>query len=136
LGLGAPAATARTKLLNAISPPLAEEAGSLSTWFLHDPDPATGNRIPHGELRRLARSIHRHRMVELTIGEEPTVAVRPLALVLKAGSWHLVVLGRNTTEVVCIDDLRATSLTDRAFIPPDGFDLITFWTQQVRAGCG
>ena len=61
LGLGAPTLTARNKLLNAIAPPLAEEADRLSTWFLHDPDPWTGNRVPHGELRRLARSIHQRR---------------------------------------------------------------------------
>ena len=38
-------------------PTLAGEADDLSTWFLHDPDPWTGNRIPHGELRR-ARAVH------------------------------------------------------------------------------
>jgi predicted DNA-binding transcriptional regulator YafY len=131
LGLGAPTLTARNKLLNAIAPTLAEEADRLSTWFVHDPDPWTGNRIPHGELRRLARCVHRRRKVELMIAHEPTITVRPLGLVLKAGSWHLIVSGNDRVDVVCIDDLRATRLTNQVFTPPPDFDLTEFWTSRT-----
>jgi predicted DNA-binding transcriptional regulator YafY len=131
LGLGAPTRTARNKLLQAIASSLAEEADGLSTWFLHDPDPWTGNRIPHGELRRLARSVHRRRRVELTIAGQPTVTVRPLGLVLKAGSWHLITAGNDTIEAVCIDQLRATRLTNHVFTPPPDFDLAAFWTRHT-----
>lgn len=127
LGLGAPTLTARNKLLNAIAPPLAEEADRLSTWFLHDPDPWTGNRIPHGELRRLTRAIHQRRTVDLAIADEPTATVRPLGLVLKAGSWHLIVAGDRAVAAVCLDQLRATRLTNRHFTPPADFDLGEFW---------
>lgn len=127
LGLGAPTRTARNKLLNAIAPALAEEADHLTTWFLHDPDAWTGNRIPHGELRRLARSIHQRRKVELTIAHGATLTVQPLALVLKAGSWHLIVAGDATIEVIDIDELRATRLTDVRFAPPADFNLAEFW---------
>src|SRR5947209_8392390 len=82
---------------------LAAEANRLSTWFLRDPDPWDGNRIPHGELRRIARSIHEHRSIEVTIDHEPAITVRPLALVLKAGSWYLIASGDTTVEVICID---------------------------------
>ena len=61
LGLAAPALTARNKLLGSLTPSLAEAADRLSSWFMHDPDPWTGNRVPHGELRRIARCIDRHR---------------------------------------------------------------------------
>jgi predicted DNA-binding transcriptional regulator YafY len=130
LGLGAPTLTARHKLLNAIAAPLADEADRLSTWFLHDPDPWTGNRIPHGELRRLTRGIHQHRTVELTIADRPAVTVRPLALVLKAGSWHLIVAGDAATEALCVDELRATRITNRRFTPPVDFDLSEFWKRR------
>lgn len=106
---------------------LAEEADRLSTWFLHDPDPWTGNRIPHGELRRLARSVDRRREVEITLASDAIVTVRPLGLVLKAGSWHVVTLGAAGIDVVCIDDLRGTRLTSRRFAPPPGFELASFW---------
>lgn len=131
LGLGAPTRTARNKLLNAVAPALAEEADRLATWFLHDPDAWTGNRIPHGELRRLARGIHQHRKVELTIAHEPTVTVQPLGLVLKAGSWHLIVSGGASIEVVGIDQLRATRLTNQRFTPPPEFDLESSWALHI-----
>jgi predicted DNA-binding transcriptional regulator YafY len=135
LGLGAPTLTVRNKLLNAIAPALAQEADELATWFLHDPDPWTGNRVPHGELRRLGRSVHQHRQVEVTIGRAAPVTVQPLGLVLKAGSWHLVVSGHAGVEAMCIDDLRATRLTNRRFSPPARFDLSDFWRGQgARAG--
>src|SRR3954471_1008562 len=112
LGFDAPARSARNKLLNAIGPALADDAEHLSTWFLHDPDPWTGNRIPHGELRRLARCVHERRQVELTIAHSPPVTVRPVGLVLKAGSWLLIGAKRNTIEVIPVDDLRATRITN------------------------
>ena len=130
LGLSAPTLTVRNKLLNAIAPALAQEADGLATWFLHDPDPSTGNRIPHGELRRIARSVHEHRLVELTIGHDAALAVKPLGLVLKAGSWYVVVSGHDDLEAMCIDDLRATRLTNRRFAPPADFNLADFWPRE------
>jgi predicted DNA-binding transcriptional regulator YafY len=127
LGLGAPVRAARNKLLNALPPALGEEADRLSTWFINDPDPVEGNRIPHGELRRIARSIHQHREVELSIANETSVTVRPLGLVLKAGSWNLVICENSAPEVICIDELRATRLTTRPFAPPPNFDLRKTW---------
>jgi predicted DNA-binding transcriptional regulator YafY len=132
LGLGAPTRTARNKLLTSISPTLAEEADRLSTWFLHDPDPWPGNRIPHGELRRIARSIQQHRKIELIVSHEPTVTVRPLGLVLKEGSWNLVCAGDHAIEVTCVDLLLATRLTNQQFTPPSQFDLSEFW--KLHAG--
>jgi hypothetical protein len=57
--------------------------------------------------------------------------VRPLGLVLKAGSWHLIVSGNDRVDVVCIDDLRATRLTNQVFTPPPDFDLTEFWTSRT-----
>ncbi len=128
LGLGAPTRTVRNKLLNALSPTLAADADGLSEWFLHDPDPWSGNRIPHGELRRLARCARRRHEVEITIGDEPVVRVRPLGLVLKAGSWFLVCSGVDSVDVVCIDDLRATRITNQRFTIPEDGSLVDLWT--------
>jgi predicted DNA-binding transcriptional regulator YafY len=132
LGLDAPTRIVRNKLLNAIGPTLADDADHLSRWFLHDPDPWRGNRIPHGELRRLARCIHERRRVELTIARCAAVTVRPLGLVLKAGSWHLVVAKRTGVAVVDIDELRATRITNQRFTPPADFDLDAFWQEHTR----
>jgi predicted DNA-binding transcriptional regulator YafY len=131
LGLGAPTRIASNKLLNAIPPVLAEEADGLSAWFLHDPDSWSGNRIPHGELRRIAGSIHRRRRIEITIAQQPPVAVCPVGLVLKEGSWYLISANGGDVNVRCIDELRATRLTNHAFSPPEGFDLAAFWKSHV-----
>jgi predicted DNA-binding transcriptional regulator YafY len=131
LGLGAPTRTARNKLLIALPSRLADDADRLSTWLLNDPDPWTGNHVPHGELRRLARCIQERRHVELTIAHEPTLTVRPLGLVIKAGLWHVVCSTDSAVEVVCIDQLRATRLTNRFFTPPEDFSLADFWQHHV-----
>ena len=127
LGLGVPARATRNKLLNAIAPMLAAEADQLASWFLHDPDPPEGHGIPHGELRRLGRSIKRCHKVELFFAQEAGISVQPLGLVLKAGSWNLVVMGKRHVEVLCIDQLRATRLTNESFVRPPDFNLNEFW---------
>jgi predicted DNA-binding transcriptional regulator YafY len=127
LGLGAPTRTAAHKLTNAVPAALAEHADRLSTWFLHDPDPWAGHRVPHGELRRIARSIRGRRRVELHLDDDPPVTVEPLGLALKAGAWYLVVADAGAESVICLDDLRATRLTTQRFEPPRGFSLGRFW---------
>ena len=132
LGLGASTQRARNKLSNAVPAALAEQVDILSSWFVHDPDPWAGHRIPHGELRRIAASIRGRRRVELQLANDQPVTVEPLGLVLKAGSWHLVVGDHGSTSVVCLDQLRATRLTKQRFEPPVGFALSGYWTAHVR----
>ena len=134
LGLGVPTRSARHKLSNAVPPALAAQADSLSTWFLHDPDPWQGHRIPHGELRRLTRSIRAHRRVELHLTHRAPVTVEPLGLVLKAGCWYLVVSEHGSSRVVRLDDLRATRLTTQRFSPPTGFSLGAAWATHLTSG--
>lgn len=131
LGLGAPTRTARNKLLTALPPRLAEEADGLATWFVNDPDPWAGNQVPHGELRRLVRSIRQRRQIELTFSHRPAIAARPLGLTLKAGSWHVVCLTDAAIEVIGIEDLRATRLTNRFFAGPSDFVLAEFWRDHL-----
>jgi predicted DNA-binding transcriptional regulator YafY len=134
LGLGAPTRSARSKLDNAIPAALAEQADSLPSWFLHDPDPWTGHRIPHGELRRIARGIRGGRRIELQLAGDRPVVVSPLGLVLKAGSWHLVVADGGPASVICLDELRATRLTRQRFEAIPGFSLSEFWAARLAAG--
>ncbi len=134
LGLGAATRTARAKLLAALPDTLATQATTLSSWFLQDPDPWHDHTIAHGELRRIASSIRRRRRIELTLsGKRESVSVRPLGLVLKAGTWHLVHDGRPAPEVLDLGGLCATRLTNVAFTPPDGFKLADFWAHYLRS---
>jgi predicted DNA-binding transcriptional regulator YafY len=133
LGLGAATRGARNKLSNAIPAGLAGMADGLSTWFVHDPDPWQGHRIPHGELRRIARSIRGCRRVELHLADQPPITVEPLGLVLKVGAWHLVVAGDGSERVIGLDDLRATRLTTQPFERPPGFSLAEFWDAHLAS---
>ena len=133
LGMDGSSSSARHKLLGALASGLGETADGLSTWFLHDPDPWDGNRIPHGELRRLAECIHRRREVEVTIDGQAPLTVQPLGLVLKAGGWHLVRAVDGGIEVLCLEHLRATRITRRRYTPPPDFDLAGFWSRWSAA---
>lgn len=133
LGLGAPTRRIQHKLSSAIPPALAEQADSLSSWFVHDPDPWGGNPVPHGELRRIAGSIRRRQRMELHLAHRPPVTVEPLGLVLKAGSWHLVVGSDGAGAVICLDELRATRLTTQRCEAPPGFSLTDFWAAHLAA---
>lgn len=136
LGLDTAARTARHKLLGALESDLREQAASLDSWFLHDPDPWEGCGVPLVELRRLARCIRRRRQVELYHDDAPAAVVRPLGLVLKAGSWQLVVAGRRTLEVVDLEGLKATRITRQPFSAPEGFQLADFWRQHLSRSPG
>ncbi|MGI9017507.1 MAG: helix-turn-helix transcriptional regulator [Euzebya sp.] len=131
LGLASPARTMRNKLLGALFPDYASQAQGLSEWFLHDPDPWAGHRVPHGELRRLTTCIHRRRQAEIMIGADVLVPVRPVGLVLKAGSWYLVDALTTPPGVRCLDDLRASRITRHPFTAPPDFDLARFWQAHV-----
>ncbi|MFN0027191.1 MAG: helix-turn-helix transcriptional regulator [Acidimicrobiales bacterium] len=131
LGLGAPTRSAGEKLLAAIGPGWSVHAERLASWFLHDPDPWPGHHIPHGELRRIARCVKECRTVELSLGRRAAVAVRPIGLVLKAGTWWLVhVKVDGTVSAINIDALRATRLTRERFERPRDFELGAFWAQR------
>ena len=137
LGLGAPARATREKLLNALPATLAAQAEAVDDWLLHDPDPWDDQIPPHGELRRIARSIQRRRIVEVQLADDDAIAVRPLGLVLKVGIWHLVHLENRQVpdmqvdgviQVVSLAGLRSTRLTKRPFEWPADFDLRSSWT--------
>lgn len=131
LGLAAPARSAHAKLGAALPGALAGRADALTAWFLHDPDPWQGHTIPHGELRRIAGCITARCRVELRFPDGDPVTVEPLGLVLKAGSWYLVVHDADASppfyDVLCLDRLRATRLTRQPFTRPTGFTLQAVW---------
>ena len=127
LGRGAAAAAARRKLLDALPDVLRTEAEALDGWFLHDPVGRAGVTLPYGELRRLGSAIERSTEVEISLSDGRPRPVRPVGVVLQAGSWLLVVLGDDGPQLVCIDDLRGLRLTRRAFTRPADFDLPGTW---------
>jgi hypothetical protein len=68
----------------------------------------------------------------LYLGDRPACTVEPLGLVLKAGSWYLVVRRGDAAGAMCLDELRATRLTAHPSKAPPQFSLIDFWAAHVR----
>ncbi len=130
LGHGPAAAAARRKLLDALPAGLQARAERIDGWFVHDPIGRGGSSLPYGELRRLGSAIEEAVEVEISLGNDQRRPVRPLGIVLAAGSWFLVVLsggGASGTDFMCIDDLRGLRLTRRSFARPSHFDLLATW---------
>ena len=137
LGLGASTLTARNKLLNALPPALADEAESLTSWFVHDPE-MRESAIPTDALARIARCVREHRVLQISLGADPPITVHPLGLVLKTGSWYLVHLLLDNDDVGpplvtsrCLDDLGSTQITNRRFNRLADFDLGRWWRDEV-----
>ncbi|MGZ6987184.1 MAG: helix-turn-helix transcriptional regulator [Ilumatobacteraceae bacterium] len=127
LGLGAAAGAARRKLLDALPETLRLDAERIDGWFVHDPLGRGTASLPYGELRRLSMAIARTVEVEISLADQPPIAVRPLGVVLDAGSWQLVALTDTGPAVVCIDALRGLRITRTEFARPAGFDLAAWW---------
>ncbi len=132
LGLGAAAGAARRKLLDALPDALRGSAEAIDGWFVHDPLGRGATPLPYGELRRLAKAIERTVEVEISLADQPPMAMRPLVVVLEAGSWQLIVLSDAGPEIVCIDSLRGLRITRTAFTRPAGFDPGRWW-HEARA---
>ena len=127
LGLGAEARDARSKLLNALSGSQANRASALDTWFVHDTDPWAPAQVSEADLRRLTRAVRQRRAVELITGSQASIAVRPLGLVLKAGSWWLAHVWKDTCGFLCVDAVASVRILNELFTPPDTFDLSAQW---------
>ncbi|MDQ6696299.1 MAG: WYL domain-containing protein [Actinomycetota bacterium] len=98
---------------------------------LHDPDAWGGDRLPYGELGRLATSIRACVEVELHLRERPTEIVRPIGLVLKAGHWYLVSHHERGPAVRSLHDLRGLRITRWSFERPGRVDLRGCWHDYV-----
>jgi hypothetical protein len=78
----------------------------LADWFVHDAEPWGDSPVPAGELRRIVGCVRRRRRIEIHLAGRAPALVEPLGLVLKAGSWHLVVVRGETADVLGLDTLQ------------------------------
>ena len=127
LGLGAAAGAARRKLLDALPETLRSTTEAIDAWFVHDAFGRNSTPLPYGELRRLATAIERTVEVEISLADQAPITMRPLGVVLEAGSWQLIVLLAAGPQIVCIDALRGLRITSSGFVRPAGFALGTWW---------
>jgi len=135
LGLAAPAAAARLKLLAALPP--GAGAGALRVaerfhldplgWHRRAPPPA-----PH--LAEAARAVWEARRLELRY-ESWSATVRrgldPLGLVQKAGAWYLVARAGRSVRTYRLAKILDLEVLGETFDRPADFDLAAYWREGV-----
>jgi hypothetical protein len=65
---------------------------------------------------------------------EPSMEVRPLGLVAKAGDWYLVHLTASGVSAMNVQGLSSVRITQTTFVRPPDFDLATCWSELTSAG--
>jgi predicted DNA-binding transcriptional regulator YafY len=133
LGLEALLLDARLKLIGSLSADLRGRASRAAELILVDEPPwfHTSDEPPH--LRHVAAAAaERRRLVfDYRAGRGGAVPreVDPLGLVLKGGVWYLVGRSGSEIRVYRVSRIAAVEETGATFVPPQGFDLATFWAR-------
>ncbi|GAA0615183.1 YafY family protein [Kutzneria viridogrisea] len=134
LGLGTVVATAELKLLAALPAELRSRASRIRERFHLD---APGwlreaDQAPH--LAEIAEAVWNQRVLELRYRRwakprEVTRRVRPLGVVLKAGTWYLVALAEEDLRTYRVSNVLAVQTLDERFDRPADFDLPGYWQE-------
>jgi predicted DNA-binding transcriptional regulator YafY len=134
LGLGAPAASARLKMVASLPAPWREQAARVGERLHIDPiDWYRAQDTPHF-LRDAADAVWRGRRIGVRYQSWRGVSQRelePLGLVLKAGAWYLAAreVGKDGVRTYRLASLRALVVGTRSIKRPRGFDLARWWRE-------
>jgi predicted DNA-binding transcriptional regulator YafY len=134
LGLGAVAARARGKLLAALPAAGSEEAGRMAARFHVDPLDWYRAEEPVRHLPALARAVLDRRPVAMRYESWTGVRdwrIEPLGLVLKAGAWYLVALGRGKIRTFRVSNIIDQAVEEGTFERPADFDLPAYWSASL-----
>ena len=137
LGLGAQVAAAELKLMTALPTPYRDASMRIRQRFHLD---APGwyrepDAVPH--LLPVAEALWQDQVIEVRYRRwsprpgEVTRRLRPLGLVLKAGVWYLVAVGRRQPRTYRVSSIVRLRPQPERFTRPHGFDLAGFWQEHV-----
>src|SRR6185437_3828640 len=136
LGLADTLAAATAKLNAALPERARASAHRLAARVHLDPVGWFRSAEPTPFLPALAEALWRDRCVEIEYRRgDGSVArrLRPLGLVLKAGTWYLVALAGEQPRTYRVANIVGASVRREAFERPANFDLARFWTVSSRA---
>ncbi|WEZ84089.1 YafY family protein [Rhizobium sp. 32-5/1] len=133
LGMGASAASARTKLLAAL--PEAMRSGAARARFHFDAPawfaaPETLDNLP--AIADAVWNQHPIRMRYQSRKADKERRVEPLGIVLKGGAWYLVAQIDNEARTFRISRIGEMAVLDEQFDYPKAFDLEAYWTESIR----
>lgn len=122
-----PVASALTKLLGALSEPVARQADVVRRTATPAPDTAAARPDPK-TAARLVQACAEHRVVQMgyrsdrteAIGSERELIVHPWAVVIRHGRWYLLGHSRfaRATRTYRIDRVHELCVLDETFTPP------------------
>lgn len=136
LGLGDAMSAARRKIDAALPDARRRGADAVSTRFHLD---TTGWFKPIEQLEilpTLANAVWNQRRIVVKYESwngESQQNLAPLGIVLKAGVWYVVALGkRGSPSTYRISSIRTLAVADETFERPEDFDLRAYWTKSAK----
>ena len=136
LGLADQLLSAQLKLTAAL--PEKSRAGAQKIAQRFHLDPVDWFRSPQSAafLPAIAKAVWGESCIEIRYRRQDSTAarrLRPLGLVLKAGTWYLVADSGGQMRTYRISNIVELTATDERFTRPKDFDLVRFWTASSRA---
>jgi predicted DNA-binding transcriptional regulator YafY len=135
LGLAAPAAMARLKLLAAMPPAAGQGAARVGERFHLDPVDWYRRAVAPAHLPAIAQAVWSERRLAIRYESWSATVQRridPLGLVLKAGAWYLVARAGRDIRTYKIAKVLALETLDETFAYPAKFDLAKHWRRALR----
>lgn len=133
LGLGAVAASARTKLLAAL--PESMRSGAMRARFHFDAPAWFAEAEALDHLPAVADAVWNQRPIRMRYQSRKADRerrVEPLGIVLKGGAWYLVARADNAVRTFRLSRVGKMEVLDERFDYPEGFDLEAYWTESIR----
>jgi predicted DNA-binding transcriptional regulator YafY len=136
MGLADQLLSAQLKLTAAL--PERNRAGAQKIAQRFHLDPVDWFRSPQAArlLPEIARAVWSDSVIEITyqrMDRRVTRRLKPLGLVLKAGTWYLVAEVSQQLRTYRISNIVELEVTSERFTRPKQFDLVRFWTESSRA---
>ena len=137
LGLGAASASARLKMLAAVPDVMREDALRVGARLHIDPVDWYRAAAPPLHLQAVANAVWQQRVLKVRYeswsGSKDRV-LKPLGLVLKAGTWYLVALADagKQPRTYRLSNINELSVAESTFRYPAKFNLATFWAAATR----
>lgn len=137
LGLGEAVASARLKVLATLPPDWQADAQHVSARFHLDAVDWFQSAARTEHLGAVADAVWRERRVRVCYESWNGVRERelePLGLVLKAGVWYMAARTGKGAEprTYRLSGIRALTVSDQRFSPPQPFDLAAYWQESTR----
>ena len=141
LGLGSASASARLKMLASLPAALRDDAARVNARLHIDPVEWYRAASPPRYLQAVAKAVWHQRMLAIEYdswnGTRHRI-VKPLGLVLKAGTWYMVALAEdaNDARTYRLANILKLSVREGSFKYPKKFQLAAYWqasTQRFEA---